>query len=49
MRGSIAPQQPQPIVQKQEGCFLQTLNAGCGCLFLLIGFVFLAILFGGGA
>lgn len=42
-----APENPQKIqVESKEGCFLQTLNAGC-MFILILGLVFfLALVFG---
>ncbi len=32
----VTTSQPQVEVVAKEGCFLQTLNMGCGCLFIVI-------------
>lgn len=38
---------PQRVeVRAKEGCFLQTLNAGCMIIFIIIALLVLAILFG---
>lgn len=36
-------EKPQVIVKSKEGCFLQTLNAGCMVIVVIIGLILLVI------
>ncbi len=47
MMSHTQPKMQTKVVQRGEGCFLKTLNFGCGVIFLIIGIVilFLYILF----
>jgi uncharacterized membrane protein len=47
MRGAATAVEPKIVVQNKEGCFLQTMNAGCGCVFLFIALLFVAAIVGG--
>lgn len=33
------------VVKSQEGCFLQTLNAGCLIIVVIVGIIFLGLVF----
>jgi len=41
------PQEKVIVEPREEGCFLQTLNFGCGIIFIFIIFIMLILIFGG--
>lgn len=40
-----SPVQPKIIVNRNEGCFLQTLNMGCLLILIVIGLIVVSMLF----
>ena len=36
---------PEVVVKPKEGCFLQTLNFGCGVIVIIIAIIVLAVVF----
>ncbi len=42
----VTPPRVEKLVEVKEGLFLQSLNAGCGCLLAVIALIFFLAFFG---